>query len=177
MTNLAPEHAKPYQIAVLCYLYDDQKRLLLLHRNKMPNKGFYSPIGGKLEVTTGESPHQCAVREINEETGILLRSGDVELRGIISEESYESTNHWLIFLFDVKRPIAPEEIEAYEMDEGTLEWLTQEQVGQAKIPESDRRVLWPLMQEHKNGFFMAHIRCESGELDWEVTESHTTAFP
>ena len=83
MTNIAPEHAKPYQIAVLCYLYDSERRLLLLHRNKMPNKGLYSPIGGKLEVTTGESPHQCAVREIFEETGVSLRPIDLGLRGII----------------------------------------------------------------------------------------------
>ncbi len=171
MTNIAPENAKPYQIAVLCYLYDSERRLLLLHRNKMPNKGLYSPIGGKLEVTTGESPHQCAVREILEETGVSLRPIDLGLRGIISEESYEQTNHWLIFIYEVKRPIKPEEIESYEMDEGQLEWVLHDKVGHSNIPETDRRVLWPLIQEHKNGFFMAHIRCDGSELDWEVTES------
>ena len=177
MTNLAPAHAMPYQIAVLCYLYDPAKRLLLLRRNKMPNKDFFSPIGGKLEITTGESPHQCAVREIDEETGISLQPNDVELRGIISEESYENTNHWLIFLYEVKRHIEPDEIKDYEMDEGTLEWVNYDKVAQSDIPETDRRILWPLIQEHQDGFFMAHVRCDGPELEWEVTESYINRPP
>ena len=106
-----------------------------------------------------------------------LRPSDVELRGIISEESYEDTNHWLIFLYEVKRTIKPDEIKDYEMDEGTLEWINYDQVAQSDIPETDRRILWPLIQEHKNGFFMAHIRCDGPELEWEVTESHRTGLP
>ena len=47
----------PYRIAVLCYVYDDDGRVLLLHRAQSPNLGMYSPIGGKLEVSIGESPH------------------------------------------------------------------------------------------------------------------------
>ncbi len=47
----------PFRIAVLCYLYDDAGNVLLLHRSKAPNEGMYSPIGGKLESSWGESPH------------------------------------------------------------------------------------------------------------------------
>ena len=56
----------PYKIAVLCYLYDERGDLLLLHRNKAPNAGMYSPIGGKLEMADGEGPQESAVREIFE---------------------------------------------------------------------------------------------------------------
>lgn len=31
----------PYRIAVLCYLYDERGRVLLLHRRKSPNAGLY----------------------------------------------------------------------------------------------------------------------------------------
>ena len=44
----------PYRIAVLCYLYDDDGNLLLLHRKQNPNRGMYSPIGGKLDLASGE---------------------------------------------------------------------------------------------------------------------------
>ena len=43
----------PYRVAVLCYLYDHEGRLLLLHRCKAPNSGRHSPIGGKLELAEG----------------------------------------------------------------------------------------------------------------------------
>ena len=47
-TNPHDARSKPYKIAVLCYLYDEEGRLLLLHRRKPPNRDMYSPIGGKL---------------------------------------------------------------------------------------------------------------------------------
>ena len=59
----------PYRIAVLCYLRDKDGRQLMLHRLKNPNAGMYSPIGGKLDIHTGDGPHDCARREIQEETG------------------------------------------------------------------------------------------------------------
>ena len=58
---------------MLCYLWNteaDSERLLMLHRSKAPNSGRYSPIGGKVEISEGESPHECAIREIHEEAGL-----------------------------------------------------------------------------------------------------------
>ena len=52
----------PYKIAVLCYLFDREGRVLLLHRERPPNRGLYSPVGGKLEQSLGESPTACAIR-------------------------------------------------------------------------------------------------------------------
>ncbi|HRJ49981.1 MAG TPA: NUDIX hydrolase, partial [Phycisphaerales bacterium] len=60
----------PYRLACLCDLRDERGRILLLRRAKAPNQGLCSPIGGKLDVSTGESPAQCARREIMEEAGI-----------------------------------------------------------------------------------------------------------
>ena len=61
------ERPLPYQVAVLCYLFDEQARVLLIHRRKPPNQDLYSPIGGKLQQPSGESPTACAVREIGED--------------------------------------------------------------------------------------------------------------
>ena len=70
----------PYKISSLVYLRDKEGRLLLLKRRKAPNKGLWSPIGGKLEMSTGESPHEAAVREVGEEAGLEIEAGDLHLR-------------------------------------------------------------------------------------------------
>lgn len=171
-TPVIDHDALPYRIAVLCYLADDAGRLLLLHRKKAPNAGMYSPIGGKLEVAEGESPHACALREIEEEAGITLGDNDVRLTGIISECAYEDEMHWLLFLFDVTRPIGHHEIPNMSFDEGDLEWVEPERVATLDIPATDRDVMWPLMRDHRGGgFFMAHIDCAGGKMDWRVQES------
>ncbi|MCF0240204.1 MAG: NUDIX domain-containing protein, partial [Streptococcus gallolyticus] len=52
------------KLATICYI-DNGEALLLLHRNKKPNdvhEGKWISVGGKLEA--GESPEECAKREI-----------------------------------------------------------------------------------------------------------------
>jgi 8-oxo-dGTP diphosphatase len=176
----------PHKIAVLCYLYDDAGRVLLLHRRQMPNAGFYSPIGGKLHVDEGEGPHECALREIAEETGLHLDAADIHLTGIVSERAYEGQTHWLMFLFEVTRPVHASEIRWTEFKEGTLEWVPVDRVEALRIPETDRRVMWPLVRQHRGGgFFTVHIDCappcadgsalerggEMGGITWRVMES------
>jgi len=161
----------PYRIAVLCYLYDDAGRVLMLHRAKTPNAGMYSPIGGKLEISEGESPHDCAMREIREEAGMQLETELVRLTGVVSETGYEHSTHWLIFLFEVTRPIDHAEIPNMHFDEGELEWVEPERVEQLEIPYTDRQVMWPLVNKHRGGFFMVHIDCTQEPMKWTVHES------
>lgn len=161
----------PYKIAVLCYLYDEQGHVLMLHRKKNPNMGMYSPIGGKLEMTEGEGPHECAVREIHEEAGLKIHPDLVRLTGIVSERGYEGQTHWLIFLFEVLRPIGRDEVKLMHFDEGRLEWVDVAKVNQLPIPETDRKFMWPLVQEHRGGFFMVHIDCRVQPMVWTVTET------
>ena len=161
----------PYKIAVLCYLYDGDGCLLMLHRRKQPNAGMYSPVGGKLEMTEGEGPHECAVREIFEEAGLQVDLHDIRLIGIVSERAYEGQTHWLIFLFEVLRPIGREEVHTMDFEEGRLEWVDVHRVHELPIPETDRKFMWPLVQEHRGGFFMVHIDCTVQPMVWHVTES------
>ncbi len=163
--------AMPYRIAVLCYLYDEDGRILLLHRAKKPNAGKFSPIGGKLEVHDGEGPHDCAMREIFEEAGLQLKSEDVRMVGIVSETGYEHSTHWLIFLFEVTRPIDHAEIPIMEFDEGVMRWVKIEAVEALDIPETDRAVMWPLVRDHRGGFFVVHIDCTTEPMTWKVHES------
>src|SRR5262245_37439029 len=161
----------PYKIAVLCYLYDDQGHVLMLHRNKQPNAGMYSSIGGKLELSQGEGPHECAVREIYEEAGLRIDPSLVRLTGIVSERAYEGQTHWLIFLFEVLRPIGRQEVVNMHFDEGRLEWVDIESVHELPIPQTDREFMWPMVRSHRGGFFMVHIDCSVEPMRWTVTES------
>ena len=161
----------PYKIAVLCYLYDADGSVLLLHRRKSPNAGMYSPIGGKLDIETGEGPHQCAVREMEEEIGVTFADDQVHLLGVISEQAYENETHWLMFLFEVLRPVEHDELKWTEFDEGKLEWVPPDEVEKLTIPTTDREVMWPLVQKHRKGFFMAHIECENDNITWQISES------
>ncbi len=158
-------------MAVLCYLFDEDDRLLLLHRRKEPNIDRYSPIGGKLELAEGESPHACAIREIEEESGLALGSDELRMMGMVSETAYEGTTHWLIFLFEVTRPVGHSEIPNMEFDEGVLEWVPARRVAELDIPDTDRRVLWPQVQRHRGGFFSIHIDCRDDPFTWELLES------
>jgi 8-oxo-dGTP diphosphatase len=161
----------PYKIAVLCYLYDEDGCLLLLHRNKAPNAGMYSPIGGKLEMAEGEGPHECAVREIFEEAGLRVGVDNVRLCGIVSERGYENQTHWMIFLFELQRPVRRDEIREMHFNEGRLEWVPTEKVHELPIPETDQKFMWPLVKSHRSGFFMVHIDCSTQPMTWMVTES------
>ncbi|MEM8737816.1 MAG: NUDIX domain-containing protein [Planctomycetota bacterium] len=158
----------PYKIAVLCYLFDDAGRVLMLHRRKPPNRDLYSPVGGKLEQALGESPTQCAVREIEEEAGLSVTPDDLHLTGIVSEAGYEQQTHWLMFLYEVTRPVR---VDRTAFDEGTLEWFTPDALADLPIPETDRDILWPQFWAHRGRFFAAHIDCTGPALQWTLEQS------
>ena len=99
MATVEPAPGLAYKIAVLVFIENEAGEHLLLHRAKAPNLGAWSPIGGKLETPTGESPFECAIRETREETGTALETGDLHLFAMIAEKAYEGQAHWLLFLF------------------------------------------------------------------------------
>lgn len=159
----------PYKIASLCYLFDEQGRILLLHRVKPPNQHLYSPIGGKLEQAIGESPTTCAQREIKEETGLEIPLDNLHLTGIVSETAYLGQTHWLMFLYEVTKPVTIPE-DAMTFDEGTLEWHAPEAITDLPIPQTDRSVIWPMFWEHRGRFFAAHIDCQTDPMKWRVEQ-------
>lgn len=164
----------PYRIACLCDLRDAAGRVLLLRRLKAPNQGLCSPIGGKLHVDEGESPAQCAQREILEEAGLSVPIERLHLIGLVSECAFEHRGHWLMFVY---RVLGPVDVEPHDMREGRLDWFAPAEVDGLPLPETDRKIIWPLMKRAeqrtphgKPGFFAVHIDCRGPEIAWRVEQ-------
>jgi len=165
----------PYKIATLCDLRDQHGRVLLLRRTKAPNLGLHSPIGGKLDMASGESPAQSAAREIAEEAGLDIPIERLHLSGLISEAGYEGKTHWLMFYYRVLGHVW---VEPHDMREGRLDWHHPADIPALDLPETDRKIIWPLVQRHqaltpdrRPGFFAVHIDCTGSEIRWSVEQS------
>lgn len=161
----------PYKIATLLYAFNERDEVLLLERAKEPNRGLWSPCGGKLHMDAGESPHACARREAREELGLELHPGDLRLTGLVSEHGYEGNAHWLMFLFEIKlrlKTLPP------PIAEGRFQFFPRPALEQLALPQTDREQIWPLFWRHRGGFFAAHCHCHSGgRNEWTREECRT----
>jgi 8-oxo-dGTP diphosphatase len=162
----------PYKISVLVFIENHAGELLLMLRAKQPNLGAWSPLGGKLEMATGESPFQCAVRETAEEAGLRVREEDMHLFAMIAEKAYQGQTHWLMFLFRCKVPIdhLPPDIA-----EGRFQFFSREQIGHLPIPETDRAALWPIYDRYRDRFVALRADCAVAPI--EITVEQITAGP
>ena len=149
----------PFKISTLIYVENRAGEILLIQRRKAPNKGLWSPIGGKLEMGAGESPFEAARREVHEEIGLQLGDADLHLFGMISEKGYEDSGHWLMFLF-----VAHTRLESLPpaIEEGGFGFFTLGEIEDLPIPETDRVALWPLYRDHRNGFVSLRADCRQG---------------
>ncbi len=145
-----------YKIAVLVFLENTAGEQLLLLRAKAPNLGVWSPIGGKLETSIGESPFECAVRETREETGFEITTEDLHLFSMIAEKAYEGQAHWLMFLFRCRKPITSL---PPEMSEGRFDFFSRSEIDALPIPETDRNALWPIFDQYRDSFVALKADC------------------
>lgn len=152
--------ALPYRISTLIYLENEAGEVLLMKRRKAPNAGLWSPIGGKLEMATGESPFEAARREVEEEIGLRIDDRDLHLFGLIAEKGYEQSGHWLMFLF-VAHPRLDTLPPAIE--EGHFRFFPLSAIDALPIPETDRQALWPIYREHRDGFVSLRVDCHGGK--------------
>ncbi len=138
---------KKTRMSTLCYIQRDDK-YLMLHRVKKENdinKDKWIGVGGHFEE--GESPEECLVREVGEETGYKLT--DYSFRGIVTfvygalgEEVVEYMH--LFTGENVKGEPKP-------CDEGVLEWIPKKDVMKLDLWEGDK-IFLKLLDE-KSGFF------------------------
>jgi 8-oxo-dGTP diphosphatase len=158
-----------YKIATLLYCFNDRDEVLLMHRAKEPNRGLWSPCGGKLNTETGESPYACACREAWEELGLHIEASALHLTGVVSEHGYEGEAHWLMFLFEL-RPRLKKVPAAHR--EGEFRFFRKDELDSLSLPQTDREKMWPLFWKHRGRFFAAHCHCHAHDChEWTIEES------
>ncbi len=127
-------------ITTLCYIRKDGK-VLMMHRTKKkddPNEGKWIGVGGHLEED--ESPEDCLLREVSEETGLILDS--YRFRGIVTfvNPRYE-TEQMCLYEADSYHG------ELKDCDEGYLEWIPENDIDSLPLWEGDRWFLSRLFNE------------------------------
>jgi len=151
----------PTILATLCYVrYDSQT--LMLHRVKKANdmhEGKYNGLGGKF--LPGETPEACAIREVQEESGLTMI--EPKLKGFIDFPRFDGVNDWYVFIFTADKFTG----EMIESDEGNLEWVPTDKLLDLHLWEGDKIFLKWLAND---SFFSAKFVYENGKLkDHSVT--------
>ena len=140
----------------LCYIQNDKGQTLLLHRVKKENdlnKDKWIGVGGGFEDK--ESPEDCLLREVWEETGLTLTS--YRYRGIVTFVSDEwETEYMHLFTADGY------EGEMIDCNEGTLEWVDNDRIPTLPAWEGDRIFL--RLMDDRVPFFSLKLVYEGDKL-------------
>lgn len=157
------------ELSTLCYIEKDG-RYLMLHRNVKENdvnEGKWIGVGGHFEQD--ESPEECLLREVKEETGYTLTS--YQFRAMVTFVSGTGVTEYMsLFTADgfEGRPIP--------CNEGDLEWVEISHIGELNLWEGDR-IFLRLLQERETFFSLklvydGHDKLIYAALDGKELDIH-----
>jgi 8-oxo-dGTP diphosphatase len=109
-------------------------------------------LGGKFEA--GETPEECVIREVYEESGLSIDKP--KMCGLLIFPRFKG-NDWYVFVFTASEFSG----ELIDSPEGKLEWIPDEQVCKLNLWESDH-IFMPWIQGDK--FFSAKFEYEGDEM-------------
>ena len=153
----------------LCHIEKDGK-YLMLHRVKKQNdlnQDKWVGIGGKF--VDKESPEECNLREVKEETGLTLISS--KYRGIVTFVSdIWETEYMHIFTSDEFSG------ELIECDEGELCWVEKERLYSLPIWEGDK-IFLKLLEDPCQPFFSLKLEYEGDTLVRALLDNRELKLP
>ena len=131
----------------------------MLHRIKKENDmhaGKWNGLGGKFEPH--ETPEECAIREIYEESG--LKADSLNLKGVITFPEFSKGEDWYVFVFVVNEFHG----ELIESNEGELHWIDDDKLlglnlwdgDEIFIKWLDKKEFFSAMFHYKNGLLEKH---------------------
>lgn len=139
----------------LCYI-EKENKYLMLHRTskkKDGNKDKWIGVGGHFEE--GESPEECLLREVKEETGLELTS--YQFRGIVTFISDEWPDEYMC-LYTADKYTG----EIGNCDEGELVWVEKGKIMDLNIWEGDK-IFLKLLTENQS-FFSLKLEYKGDKL-------------
>ena len=151
--------------ASLVYLFKDD-HVLMLHRVKKEkdiHKDKWNGLGGKLEPA--ESPEECAVREIKEESGYDIHT--LKFAGHLFFPTFDKQqNDWSVFVF------TSDDFSGLQLEntpEGNLEWIHKDKLLNLNLWEGDRYFLPKLLSGDK--FLGKFIYMDGRLVDYKLTDA------
>ena len=145
------------RLSTLCYIEKDDQ-YLMLHRivkKNDVNKDKWIGVGGHFE--DGESPEECVLREVKEETGYTLTS--YRYRGLVTFVFADvETEYMSLFTADGF------EGEQIACNEGILEWVPKKDLFHLNLWEGDK-IFLRLLDENEPFFSLKLVYNLQGELE------------
>ena len=142
------------KLATLCYVTNKKTdSTLMIHRVKKENdyhEGKWNGLGGKFEQ--GESPEECAIREIEEECGLKVKS--VKMKGFITFPLFDGKEDWYVFLFTADEFVG----KLIDSPEGNLAWIKNDVLTELNLWDGDKVFIPWLFKER---FFSAKFIYEN----------------
>lgn len=150
-------------LATLCYVKHDG-HTLMVYRNKKANdihEGKWNGLGGKFEA--GETPEECVIREVHEESGLSIQSP--KLCGLIMFPSFMG-NDWYVFVFTATEFSG----DLIDSPEGQLAWIENDNLTGLNLWESDH-IFFPWIE--RGEFFSAKFVYEGDKMrGYDVSFHH-----
>lgn len=146
------------KLTTLCYI-EKNGCYLMMHRVKKQNdinRDKWIGVGGHFEDC--ESPEECLLREVREETGLTLNSW--KFRGIVTFVSTDTTGT----VFEYMHLFTSDDFSGTmtDCDEGTLEWVQKSQLKDLNFWEGDY-VFLDLIDKNEP-FFSLKLVYKDGKL-------------
>lgn len=138
----------------LCYITRGDETLMLYRNRKQddPNGGKWVAVGGKFEF--GESPEECMLREVEEETGLHLTRW--AYRGLVTFVCGDWAEYMHLFTAE-----APDGV-VVPCDEGTFAWIPSGEIDALPAWEGDR-IFQRLLRERESFFSLKLVYRPEGE--------------
>ncbi|MCK5133375.1 MAG: 8-oxo-dGTP diphosphatase [Candidatus Sabulitectum sp.] len=151
------------KLAVLCYIRNNGKTLMM-HRNSRQEDmhfGKWNAPGGKMEP--GETPEECAIREVFEETALVVEHP--RMRGVLTFPAFNGEEDWYVYVFTARKFTG---VLKKSCHEGDLFWIEDSNLMSLPLWDGDRIFMKWL---DSNKFF-------SGKFVYNTSgfESHSVVF-
>lgn len=131
------------KLTTLCYIENDRGEYLMLHRTKKKNDlntGKWIGVGGKFEAD--ETPEECLLREVYEETGLTLTG--YRFRGVVTFLSDQWEGEYM-HLFTANKY----EGTLCDCNEGELAWVPKNDILKLNLWEGDHIFLRELLENDR----------------------------